>query len=482
VINNRSLANLFIYFSFTYARTLLTASNFKVGDLSRKCYLEDTILFISGDEHKTSKNRMVAPPPPLPLGVPPPGAAGLPPPPPAMAPLPTMHPPPPPPPRAALSTTVLLTNMPSFLHSNRALRDLIYPCGSARHVAFHPPPPKENFYGNADSKEKEEGKDKIEYFSALVSMGHTDGALKLLCACRQMKALLMDDENFKKKYGTMAFHMVPLDPDIPMPPLQVDVKTSNILGERLSQHFVGASSNKSNSNSNNRYQNDSSGMNDKSKYGEVKLNADRAPGGYDEDIDPLETPQVLAAVKAFRSQLDQTQTSQKKRRGEIVQERLKAAKERLRDVVANERANPPLPNVPPPPLPNTAAGLPTPPLPGAPPPLPTGLPLPPPPPAAVGVDDDPAAKRTKTSNVPPMEPTASFPALPESDLETLRTFMAAEIKKHMGEEESSLVDFLVKLVSEKCTVSKLLEELKPVLEEDALVLAQDLWAKVHELL
>ena len=419
-----------------------------------------------------------------------------------------------PPPRAAPSTTVLLTNMPAFLHTNRSLRDLIYPCGSARHIAFHPPPPKDS---NKDSS-KDDNKDKERTFAALVTMSHADGALKLLCACRQMKALLLEESSMKDKYSSMGFHMVPTgDPNIPMPPLQIDEKTAAVLGERLSQHFVSASSadsiinNSSNASrtpvvskpteegsstatapaapadNNNDDDND-----DESKMDVDKLAA--AAGGaavYDEDIDPLNTPEVLAAVKAFRSQLDQTQSTQKKRRGEIVEQKVKAAKERLRDIVAQERQNPapPMMNMMAPPLPSA---LPPPPLPGGgPPPLPTGLPPPPPPPP--GDDkrplDDAAdggpAKRAKLA-APPMDPTASFPALPSTPAvqEPLRAFLASQIKQYMGEEEATLMDFLYKQVtrSPATTVAKLLEELQPVLEEDAPVFAQELWNKVHELL
>lgn len=367
-------------------------------------------------------------------------------------------PPGPPPPRAALSTTVLLTKIPHFLHANRALRDLLYPCGTARNIAFHPPPPKE-----------ESDIDPEKTFSALVTMSHADGALKLLCACREMKLLL---ESKDAKYAEMGFNLVPTDPNIPMPPLKIDEETSRILGERLSQHFMEASTRKPTDYAGFRAPRDE----------ETKLDVDKlaaaAGGAYDEDIDPLNTPQVLAAVKEFRSKLDQTQSTQKKRRGEIVQQKLKEARERLREQVENERRNPPQPPPPMPLVPPGATGLPPPPLPGGPPPpLPGGLPPPPPaglPPPPI---EEPAAKRART--VPTMESTASFPPVASTD--SLRAFVASQIKHYMGEEEDDLIDFILKLVTTQTEVSKLLEELQPVLEEDANACAQALWEKAHEL-
>ena len=420
----------------------------------------------------------------------------------------------PPPPRAALSTTVLLTNMPAFLHTNRALRDLIYPCGSARHVAFHPPPPKDSHNNNnnnntssSEGDDTNDNKDNKSTFAALVTMSHGDGALKLLCACRQMKTLLLKEASMKTKYSNMGFHLVPAgDPSIPMPPLQIDEKTAALLGERLSQHFVTASSADSNNNKGSStarsstaaagdggdaMDTDAAAGDSKPEEDESKrlLDVDKlaaAAGGaaYDEDIDPLNTPQVLAAVKAFRSQLDQTQSSQKKRRGQIVEQKVQAAKERLRETVDRERQNPPIMAAPP--LPT---GVPPPPLlpgGGGPPPLPTGLPPPPPPPPgekrSLEGTTEGHNKRAKTAAAPPMDPTASFPALPEETTAILRTFMANQIKQYMGEEEATLIDFLYQQVVARATVAKLLQELQPVLEEDAPVFAQELWNKVHELL
>ena len=379
-------------------------------------------------------------------------------------------------------------------------------------MAFHPPASKDSHNTNSSSSEGDDNKNKDKgTFAALVTMSHGDGALKLLCACRQMKTILLQEASMKEKYSQMGFHLVPAgDPNIPMPPLQIDEKTAAILGERLSQHFVTASSADSNNNNNNKSSGGSTnpsttaaaggdamdtaaGDSKKDDEDESKLDVDKlaaAAGGaaYDEDIDPLNTPQVLAAVKAFRSQLDQTQSSQKKRRGQLVEEKVKAAKERLRDTVTRERQNPPPPPVmAAPPLPT---GVPPPPLPGGggPPPLPTGLP-PPPPPGELSdkrsLDDTEGApnKRAKTA-APPMDPTASFPALQEeaATMTTLRTFIASQIKQYMGEEEATLIDFLYKQVISRSTVAKLLEELQPVLEEDAPVFAQELWNKVHELL
>ncbi|CAB9531546.1 expressed unknown protein [Seminavis robusta] len=393
------------------------------------------------------------PPPPLPNAGPPPPPAGLPPP---GLPLPGMKPKPVvPPPRVTLSTAVLLNNMPYFLHSNRSLRDVIYPCGSARNIAFHPTPPKDDVEVNKD-----------QTFTALVTMSHPDGALKLLCACREMKTLLLEgaEEKNKPAYEKMNFHMVPNDPKIPMPPLKIDEQTAKILGERLSQQFINHVTRSNNPRpadltANNNQANRDRGL-------DMEKLAAAAGGGYDDDIDPLNTPQVIAAVKAFRTKLDETQSTQKRRRAEIVKQKVQAAKERLRPLVEEERNKPRVPaNLPPPPM--------------LPPPMPEGLPPPPPPGLAV---PPPPAKRARVAELPSMEPTATFPELPAAAHDTLRAFVSSQIKQYMGEEEATLIDFLLKLVLDpQTTVAKLMEELQPVLEEDAPVFAQELWKKVHEL-
>jgi len=406
---------------------------------------------------------------------------------------------------------------------------MIYPCGTARNIAFFPPPIKE-YEKDAERKKKE-----IQSFVALVQMAHADGALKLLCACRHMKVLLVEEQEKQKDakkdkmeedkddkdkdkdgkdkkpsalphdFEKMGFQLIPTDPNIPMPPFTIDEKTTTILGERLAQTFVSSCASSQNKDSNyvsdkraevTPMEHDSSNKDNDDNAG------DDGAGGYEDDVDPLNTPQVVEAVKEFRTQLDQTQSTQKKRRAEIVDQRIKAATDRMRESVMAElreraeRANaPPQAAAVPPPTGLRPPGMP----PGVPPPLPSGLPPPPPPPGGAGLPPplptglpppppsglEPPTKRAKTDSVPPppMEATATFPMLPPDSHADLRTYITSQIKQYMGEEEATLIEFLCKhVLTPGTTVSKLLEELQPVLDEDANVFAQELWTKVHELM
>jgi hypothetical protein len=145
-------------------------------------------------------------------------------------------------------------------------------------------------------------------------------------------------------------------------------------------------------------------------------------GAYDEETDPLNAPEVLAAVAEFRKKVDESTGGYKRKRAEYVKKRLdelkQVAKERIKETSKNA------------PLPPTLPPLPTalPPPPPIPPPLPPGLVppigvsavgapglppvLPPPPPVLVPppivplpsalstnisatVDEEPVSKRAK---------------------------------------------------------------------------------------
>ena len=342
-------------------------------------------------------------------------------------------------------------------------------------------------------------------------MSHANGALKLLCACRQMKKLLEEkdgeDSDEASKKIILGCHMIPNDPNMPLPPLKIDEQTTTILGERLFQSYqnasttgptltasnatayqtsnAGGSSAQNSENQNNQTEGGNQQGDDENKLDVDKLAA-AAGGAYDEDVDPLNSPQVLAAVKVFRERLDQTQSTQKKRRGEVVKQKIKDAKERIRPQMEQERRNPP-----PPPMPTTS--VPPPAMPGGPPPMPAGMPPPPlpsgslPPPPAAGSKRGPeesTSEANKQANKRPkvaMEPTSVYPPIPEAVHAELRSFIASQIKHYLGEEEATLIDFLLKLVTSQTQVSKLMEEVQPVLEEDAPVFGLDLWNKVHDL-
>lgn len=85
---------------------------------------------------------------------------------------------------------------------------------------------------------------------------------------------------------------------------------------------------------------------------------------------------------------------------------------------------------------------------------------------------EPAAKKPKL---------AGFAALPAAQHAPLRTWIAAAIVEYLGEEEATLIDFIVRHVVERKAPDHLLPELKEVLEEDADGFLDKLVAKVAEL-
>ena len=63
----------------------------------------------------------------------------------------------------------------------------------------------------------------------------------------------------------------------------------------------------------------------------------------------------------------------------------------------------------------------------------------------------------------------------------LRAFIASQIAEYMGEEEATLIDFVLNHVVDEKPWPALLEELKTVLEEDAETFVKALQSKIAEL-
>jgi hypothetical protein len=432
------------------------------------------------------------------------------------------------------TNTILITSAPSFLHSFRSIREWLYPCGSIRTAIFYPRPPKQQFHNNKTTDEndgehnaagddnhtgttsgaiklkdeqaptfKEKTEEKI---TVLVTLGHPDVAIKFLASFKEFTSRL--DE----RYHDIQAYMVPNSPDVPLPPPIVDEETSRVLGEKLWQNFVGleASSGDDDGGSSSRMRpsdgtrqevggNNPDGDNS-------KLDASRAAaaagGAYDPEEDPLNAPQVLEAVKEFRRKLEKTQSSQKKRRMELVEKKLADMRPKVQAQMAEEKKRrqqqpppPPQPNLLPPPL---VGGLPPPPFTGG---------LPPPPvgvggnaAAAVGADSgkrgrsnlpawmtqqqqqqeeggEPPNKRSKSSSYPENFP----PTLAPSTHGPLREFLTNQVKESLGEEETTLIDFLYNHILQGRATSQLLQELQVVLEEESDGFLQLVWAKVDEL-
>ncbi|KAG7353479.1 PWI domain containing protein [Nitzschia inconspicua] len=459
-------------------------------------------------------------PPPLPINLPPP--TGAPPPPVAVN---LLHPPVMPPGGGGggmpFTNTILITSAPSFLHSYHAIREWLYPCGSTRTAVFYPRPPKRHFgQENKDDKGSAEVEPPPKKISVLVTMGHPDAAIKFLASFKEFATRL--DE----RYSDIDAFMVPNSPDVPLPPPVVDNETSTVLGEKLWQNFVSleassvddgngtatnrfASKSRDNDATENNNGTDDDNNNNHKENEEPKLDAFKvaaaAGGAYDADEDPLNAPQVLEAVKQFRRNLEKTQTVQQKQRIELVQQKLSNMRSRIQKQMEEERKlhkqqqlqqKQSAPGPPPPlPLPPPGGALP-------PPPLPTGLPPPPPggslpiPPTAAdsgkrgrsnlpawmtqqqgegAESDEPAKKKTKTY------PT-NFPSdLPPSSHPVLRVFLTSKVKESLGEEETTLIDFLYNHVLQGRATSELLQELQMVLEEESEGFLEVLWAKIDEL-
>lgn len=358
--------------------------------------------------------------------------------------------------RSPFTNTILVTNLPSFFTGYQQVRDWLYPCGTAKTCLFYPRVPKrkaKNSNGgddNAVGGAPATGEKDIEMVAAheggegkgnesdaktnkkktvLVNMINPDQALKVVASFKIFSGHLDD------RYNDIRCYMVPVSPDIPLPPPLVDETTKKILGEKLWHNFTslelsqpgvvaaakprgnestaaGATTTKTvtakgESNSGNTAgksdKNDVRDKNNKKSTGapasdendddeESKprlLDANKVAaaaggvGAYDADEDPLNAPQVLEAVKEFRRKLDKTHGSQKTQRMELVAKKLRELRPRIRVQVdaekqSRKRGGPP-PPVPLPAPPQTS--LPQPPLPGGPPPPPS-LGLPPPPRAA----------------------------------------------------------------------------------------------------
>ena len=428
---------------------------------------------------------------------PPPPPGGLPPPPPQLN--PPQLPVPPMPPKmqqrgTPYTNTVLLTQVPAFLNSLRSVREWLYPVGSVRTVIFYPRKSGEG--DENDNKANGEPEANDSKITVLVTMSHNDGAMKLVGSFQQFLSHL--DERYEKFHADM----VPASPDIPLPPAFVDDETKRVLGEKLWRNFIDLESAEAPKIVDSTETTEAMTL-DVSKVAA----AAGGVGNYDADEDPLNAPQVLEAVKEFRRKLERTQSSQKKRRIELVQRKLAEVRPRIEKIVQEEKKlqfN--MPAMPPPPMP----GLPPPPLPvGGPPPLPGGeLPVPPPPPVGLPVpptagaqdsgkrgrsnlpawmtkkqqqedDEGPAAKRIKSE--PSEQHPSHFPPLPASTYAELREFLSTQIREYMGEEEATLIDFLYNHIVNGKATSDMLTELHSLLEEEAPMFLASLWKKVQEL-
>lgn len=389
------------------------------------------------------------------------------------------------PPRNPFTATLLLVNVPPFLHTYRAVRDWLYPCGAVRNCIFYPRRAEDD-----DGDPQDLPSD--ARISIVVTMSHPDGASKFLGAFKQFTSRLDD------RYNTLQAYMVPANKDVPLPPPLLDEESQKHLGEKLWQNFVAAEAPE--------LHGDAA---DASKEAAKPLDAEKvaaAAGGnnYDADEDPLNAPAVLEAVKEFRRKLGKTQSFQKRKRMELVSKKIAEMKPRVQAMVEEEKKRgPPLPSGVPPlppqgslPAPPTGGELPQPPVP------PGGLPVPPAgatdsgkrgrsnlpawmtnqehKPSEDTSEEAPPAKRAKTDGEEDFP--ANFPpTLPLSTHGPLKDFLTAQVQEALGEQEAELIQFLFGHIVGGKSTAEMLQELQMVLEEEAKPFLKAVWSKVREL-
>jgi hypothetical protein len=476
----------------------------------------------------------VPPPPPPPpmvaMGLPPPS---LPPPPPivgvATTPL-TVLPviPPPPPPLMARPNQLLFTNVPTFLHNVRTIRDWIMSVGGTRSVLLLPPPPK-----TMDGRVRNENDNslsidwkKTESITALATMTNPDIAIRVLSAFRYMVSTYLKDHE-DEHIRNFNVHPVPNNPDIPMPPIMMmdqDIVTTT--GEAMYHALLrcrdggDSSSDIGTTLSNNNTDNNNGGTTNNGNHDnmtdrDVGTNGDDTAGIDDEGVDPLESPAVLEAVRKFREHLATLQGSKATKRQQLVSDAIAKELPIMRQKMAVERAASslsssaaaaaPVPMVLP-------SGLPQPPPPLPPPHIVAGMHLPPPPPPVFppsslidqgprGVSNQPAwmtqqqqQQAVADNNEPPMkrskvdvtDPTLVFPSISPDKVTALRQYISNQIQHYLGEAEETLMTFVLDRIATPTTGSKsgvaaLLPELTEVFDDDAIAFLQSIYEYSQQL-
>lgn len=286
---------------------------------------------------------------------------------------------------------------------------------------------------------------------ALVTMMHGDGAWKLVSVINELKL---------KKFKAF---LVPASPDIPLPSIDISESSRKELCHIMKERYDEFEKNGG------RLVPASTAAAPVMTLDTQKVAAAAGGNNYDEDADPLNAPAVLQAVKDFRKALEKSNTVQQKRRIQLVAQKLEQTKKTLK-----EGGPPPgLPPMPPP------GGLPPPPPPAvAPKPAAVG--------AGRGVSNLPAWMTQQKKPEGPTAVTAEPPPKKQKRSvqdcrDEMRGFIASQIKHYMGEEEDSLIGFILQHVLDEKPMLALLEELKGVLEEDADAFLQSLQSKIGSL-
>lgn len=402
---------------------------------------------------------------------------------------------------------ILFTNVPSFLHGSRPLREWLAPVGNARSILFVPAEddvvlPQISGNEKTNTTGTEQKQKQALSVTALVTMGQADMAARVVAGFRYCQK--QQQPAAPEELKAMVAHPVPNNPEILLVPPSFDETTTKQLGESLLQNWKMIQSGKSNTGP--AAENSATSVTTSTS---APLSTD--PTGDQDDEDPLSSQAVREAVSRFRQQLAVQQGSKSVQRKQLVMaaitRMLPIVRQRVEQEQQQQASVPPPsglpPGLPPPPPsglpPPPPSGLPPPPPSGLPPPPPTGLPPPPtgatsvpppPPPNPRGVSNQPAwmtaqqqqqvekpteadsSPRKKAKTIPDWrtQPTVCFPTVPPTAHAELRSFLRDRIAHYLGEPEESLVTFVhqhVVTTTSSRSVSVLQPELQDVLEEDA---------------
>ena len=75
---------------------------------------------------------------------------------------------------------------------------------------------------------------------------------------------------------------------------------------------------------------------------------------------------------------------------------------------------------------------------------------------------------------------SKFPSLSSENADPMKKYVTAQIVELLGEEEATLIDFIMKELRKGCATAFMLEEMKVVLDEDAEDFVVGLYKKVTE--
>jgi RNA-binding protein 25 len=79
-----------------------------------------------------------------------------------------------------------------------------------------------------------------------------------------------------------------------------------------------------------------------------------------------------------------------------------------------------------------------------------------------------------------LSPTTMFPPLPSASSDEIKSYVTTKIVEYLDEEETTLIEFIMKELGKGVKTVALLEEMKEVLEEDAEEFVLGLYRRMTE--